>query len=244
MYEILYGNFSEHSYQLNSLELRGPFTKYGICSLCILFELRNVVSLAIFWGLLEDLFSHEGTICSGKHSELPIKLSSLSLHELRDEFLWKLHPEFNKLSQNLTTLEVYNCNRLIYLLASSMVQSLRQLTTLRIYECHQIEEIIIDVEDGIDDCIIFSQLKFLDLYRLPNLVVFFLGVCKLEFPSLQIVIVNECPSLRRFSLGDLSTPRLHTLQIGENATAWEGDLNTTLQHHYVGTVQVHPLNDI
>lgn len=249
--EMLYGRFLEYSHKLNSLQLRGPYTENPICPSCFFSRLSNIISLAIFEGYLKELLLHDGFVCMGEHSELPSKLSSLQLGGLTDQFFWNIHPEFDRLAQNLTALEVYHCNELLNLVASSTAKSLKQLTRLGIFGCEKIEEIILDVEEAIDDCMVFSQLKTLALYNLPNLAMFYSGSCKIEFTCLQEVHVIECPNMRRFSRRDLSAPRLHTLRIGdiesgggpigdiENEGCWEGDLNTSIEQQYLRKVSLH-----
>lgn len=176
-----------------------------------------------------------------------------------DQLFWNVHSEIDKLSENLTTLEVtkcdnltsllpsgisfgnlttlgvYECHGLVNLVVSSAAKSLNQLTVLSIKACDKIEEVMTDVEDEIGDSIVFSQLNSLELDCLPNLAHFYSGSCKIEFPSLQKVVIKQCPKMETFSRRDLSTPRLHTLQIGDDATCWEGDLNTSIQKQCMRT---------
>ena len=134
--------------------------------------------------------------------------------------------------QNLSTLEVSNCNGLVNFLAVSVAKSLVQLTRLKITKCKKIEKIVSHGwVDETEDMIIFNQLKYLELQCLPRLTRFCSDNYVVEFPSLQQVVVGQCQSMRIFSHGALSTLRLHKLQITEadEEGNWEGDLNTTVQ---------------
>ena len=53
----------------------------------------------------------------------------------------------------------------------------------------------------------------------------------MEFPSLQQIVVRQCPTMEIFSQGVLSTPKLQRLQTaeGDDEGSWEGSLNTTIQ---------------
>ncbi|PPS11942.1 hypothetical protein GOBAR_AA08703 [Gossypium barbadense] len=81
----------------------------------------------------------------------------------------------------------------------------------------------------------FSQLKYLKLSHLPSLASFSLAHHSLEFPVLQMVRVTECPNMKNFCHGELSTPRLdqmHLKRDEDGELQWEGDLNTTIKHMF------------
>lgn len=81
------------------------------------------------------------------------------------------------------------------------------------------------------DPIIFGQLEYLELDSLPRLESFLLGDYVLEFPFLEQVVLNGCPSMKTFSQGFLRTPNLNKLQLTEEEKEeqWEGNLNSTIQ---------------
>ncbi|EOY20448.1 Uncharacterized protein TCM_046047 [Theobroma cacao] len=60
---------------------------------------------------------------------------------------------------------------------------------------------------------------------------FCLGDHNFNFPALQKVMVRQCPQLKIFCQGDLSTPKLKQVQLTEDAREgrWEGDLKTTVK---------------
>ncbi|KAL5807586.1 hypothetical protein ACOSQ4_030319 [Xanthoceras sorbifolium] len=253
--EILNGKFSWYSCKIKDLRLNYASKETAICPCFLLYTLPNLEQLGVYNGVLEEMFMCEGLGCEEKYGEAPIKLNSLILSGLNDSLnLWEENSLLCKLFQilttlevtscrklqtlvssftsfqNLTTLEVSKCNGLLNLMAVSAAKNLVQLTRLKITECKMIEEIILHGEDLEEDLIIFNKLKYLELHCLPMLTSFYFGNYAIEFPSLQQVVVRQCPNMEYFSQGALSTPRLHKLQTEEAEQGfWEGSLNTTIK---------------
>ncbi|TXG73918.1 hypothetical protein EZV62_002497 [Acer yangbiense] len=201
--------------------------------------------------------------CKEKHVEAPSKLNYLSLVGMKDSSLvWEENSLPSKVFQNLTTLEVKscynlktlvpsfvcfrnlatlevsNCNGLVNLLAVSVAKSLVQLTRLKITRCKIIEKIVTHglQVDEMEDMIIFNQLKYLELHCLPRLTSFSSENYVFKFPSLQQLVVGQCQSMRIFSQGALSTPRLHKLQITEADE--EGIWKESLEVYYCHNVLI------
>ncbi|KAB5529223.1 hypothetical protein DKX38_019304 [Salix brachista] len=109
---------------------------------------------------------------------------------------------------NLTALEVEDCKALKYLVTSSTARSLVQLSVMSIKECKMVTEIVASNGDEAGNEIIFRKLESLKLDCLASLTSF----CSLDFtfrfPRLTEVIVTNCPKMKTFSLGILSTPKL------------------------------------
>lgn len=82
-----------------------------------------------------------------------------------------------------------------------------------------------------NDCIVFRQLEYLGLDCLPSLTSFYSGNYTLEFPSLEQVLVRQCPKMMIFSQGVLGLPKLNKVQLTEedDQGCWEGNLNYTMQ---------------
>ena len=111
------------------------------------------------------------------------------------------------------------------------------LVNLNVSICKKIEEIIGHVgEEAKENRIAFSKLKLLILDDLPRLASFCLENYTLEFPSLEQVSVTHCPNMKTFSLGILSTPKLHKVQVTKKEEGElhdrEGNLNSTIQKCY------------
>ncbi|KAL9450766.1 hypothetical protein AB3S75_012492 [Citrus x aurantiifolia] len=134
--------------------------------------------------------------------------------------------------QNLTNLVVSCCKRLKIVLTSSIAKTLVRLRYMEIQSCEEITEIVL-VDDVVakDEVITFRELKELKLLDLGSLTSFCSGNCAFKFPSLERLMLDDCPHMKIFSEGKLSTPKLHKVvqRWGEARWAWKGDLNTTIQ---------------
>lgn len=148
-----------------------------------------------------------------------------------------LFPVASALLHNLTELDIRYCDGLLYLMTSSAASSMVSLTRVRIVECRMIE-VVADNGTGSQAEISFPQLRHLGLHCLPNLESFSPTHCTLVFPSLEEVVVTQCPRMGIFCKGAISAPILDKIQISENSEGcegrWDGDLNTTIQewHRY------------
>ncbi|KAK8502347.1 hypothetical protein V6N12_046133 [Hibiscus sabdariffa] len=133
--------------------------------------------------------------------------------------------------RNLVTLKIEQCRGIIKLTTHSTARSLVQLRKMKICDCTDIEEII-QGGDNDDDEIRFPQLNRLKLVYLPKLESFCSsGNHTFGFPSLQTVIVHECPKMKMFSGGHSNTPMLHKVGLDwwREEERWEGSLNSTIQ---------------
>ncbi|XP_061971527.1 probable disease resistance protein At4g27220 isoform X2 [Populus nigra] len=133
--------------------------------------------------------------------------------------------------QNLTNLDVWNCERLVKLVTSTTAKSLAQLTRMSIKDCSIVTVIVANEGDGIKDEIVFRKLEILELHRLPSLTSFCSEKHSFDFPSLVEVTVSQCPEMKFFSNGALSTPKLRRVNLTEEEKkgSWVGNLNTTIQ---------------
>ncbi|XP_073265190.1 probable disease resistance protein At4g27220 isoform X2 [Populus alba] len=133
--------------------------------------------------------------------------------------------------QNLTNLDVWGCERLVKLVTSTTAKSLAQLTTMTIGGCSMVTEIVANEGEGIKDEIVFSKLETLELRRLPSLTSFCSEKHSFDFPSLVEVTVSQCPEMKFFSNGALSTPKLRRVNFNDvEKKGFRGrNLNTTIQ---------------
>ncbi|GMI65083.1 hypothetical protein like AT4G27190 [Hibiscus trionum] len=113
--------------------------------------------------------------------------------------------------QSLTSLTLFRCDKLKYVLTSSMVNNFVQLKTLVVSHCDEMQGIIEEViltEEGISSNImVFPKLDTLTLLVLPNLKRFCCGINPIIFPSLRELRIRICSSLNAFhfdgtSVGD------------------------------------------
>ncbi|KAL3591251.1 hypothetical protein D5086_009891, partial [Populus alba] len=133
--------------------------------------------------------------------------------------------------QNLTDLVVWRCERLVKLVTSTTAKSLAQLTTMTILDCRMVTEIVANEGEGIKDEIVFSKLETLELDDLPSLTSFCSEKHSFDFPSLVKVTVRQCPEMKFFSNGALSTPKLRRVNFNDvEKKGFRGrNLNTTIQ---------------
>ncbi|KAH9688201.1 Importin subunit alpha-1a [Citrus sinensis] len=135
--------------------------------------------------------------------------------------------------QNLTTLVVSYCKGLKNVLTSSAAKTLVRLREMKISGCNMITEIVADDDDAAkDEIIVFNELKKLTLSYLKSLTSFCSGSCAIKFPSLEVLVVDDCHNMMIFSRGELSAPMLHKVQLktwDKEHSAWKDDLNTTIQ---------------
>ena len=132
--------------------------------------------------------------------------------------------------QNLTNLEILNGHGLINLVTSSIAKSLVQLKKLSVSECERMTEVVAREGGEADEVITLSQLTHLQLDCLPNLTSFCSGSYSFEFPSLEEVIVRQCPKMKIFCHGVYKTPKLERVQATkEDEWHWKVDLNTTVR---------------
>ncbi|XP_021602179.1 uncharacterized protein LOC110607389 isoform X1 [Manihot esculenta] len=212
---------------------------------------KLVLSDAFF----EDIIFCEEIIGEEIHPQSLVKLKELSLSKLprlkhlRDAKLLSVFQSLETLNvmkcgrlqvlvassvsfQNLTALQVSNCQSLVNLLSSSTARSLERLEKMKIEECELIQEVIVvevDKEEEENE-ICFSRLKCLELQRLPSLSSFCSGNLTFSFPFMEEVIIVECPNMKIFAQ-EVSTPQLWRVQTGGHKYEWEweGSLNNTIQ---------------
>ncbi|XP_030959627.1 uncharacterized protein LOC115981550 isoform X3 [Quercus lobata] len=131
--------------------------------------------------------------------------------------------------QNLTNLEILKCHGLINLVTSSTAKSLVQLKKMSLSECERITEVVVGEGGEASEVITFTQLIYLKLDSLPILASFCSESYSFNFPSLEEVIVRQCPKMKTFSYGALGTPKLKKVQsTQEDEWHWKVDLNTTI----------------
>ncbi|GLT82112.1 hypothetical protein SLE2022_005230 [Rubroshorea leprosula] len=127
-------------------------------------------------------------------------LEKLNLSSIKTTKIWKELSAMAVSIQNLTSITVESCERLKYLLPSSALSSLVQLRQLSISECRVTEEIIFMEEVPREermDIILFPNLYSLKIKDVQNLTRFCSGN-HVEFPSLKLLQIENCPKLETF----------------------------------------------
>ncbi|XP_057999398.1 uncharacterized protein LOC131178450 [Hevea brasiliensis] len=143
--------------------------------------------------------------------------------------------------KNLTILIVWKCQGLLSLISSSTAKSMGNLTTMIVRESHKVEEIVSnDRNDSQSQSeIVLWKLRTLKLLCLKSLSSFCSSAnCTLKFPSLEEVIVTQCPKMKIFSQGAISAPKLKRVNLTEERDKWRwiGNLNSTIIQLYTEKV--------
>ena len=141
----------------------------------------------------------------------------------------------------LKKLEVDGSDVLISLLTPSTARILVQLKQIRISACKRMRVIVANErsEAKAGDEIAFNNLTCLELMDLSSLRAFHLGNRTIKFPSLDSVFVNNCPRLKIFCSGVLSTPKITLFSMeAKRITKMKGDgdvdLNATIKEYWEG----------
>ena len=135
--------------------------------------------------------------------------------------------------QNLATLDVQSCGSLRSLISPSVAKSLVKLKTLKIGESDMMEEVVANEGGEATDEITFYKLQHMELLYLPNLTSFSSGGYIFSFPSLEQMLVKECPKMKIFSPSLVTTPRLERIKVGDGEGHWQDDLNTTIHNLFI-----------
>nr|KJB38899.1 hypothetical protein B456_007G3563001 [Gossypium raimondii] len=137
-------------------------------------------------------------------------------------------------SENLTTLDVFKCHEMLELITSSKARSMTCLVTMRIRECERMREVVASDGDETSYEIVFRALKCLELHCLQSLTSFCSRKFALRFPSLEQVTLSQCPRMKNFSQGVLTTPKLQKVQLTQTdfTGRWAGDFNATVEQLY------------
>ncbi|KAM7519549.1 hypothetical protein LguiB_018511 [Lonicera macranthoides] len=172
------------------------------------------------------------------------QLESVTLSFLpKLKHVWRKVPKGIKVFHNLKTLEVSGCYSLTYIFSPSMAKMLVNLQSLNLYANSMEEVIRMEEEEEEEDIfeikmmdkIVFPQLLVLELRRLKNLSVFCISIHDFDLPLLEEVVIEECPKLKSFCSGQLTTPKLVRVRINyaevfTDQSVWKGDLNSTLAY--------------
>jgi hypothetical protein len=153
---------------------------------------------------LEAVFDVKGV--KSAEEEILIKkstqLKKLTLSSLPNlKHIWNEDPHDIINFGNLSTVNVSECQSLLYIFPLSLCEDLGHLEMLDIESC-EVEEIVAMEEGRIKTNFNFPQLKSMQLYRLTNLKSFYQGKHILECPSLKTLNVYRCEALRMFSFGE------------------------------------------
>ncbi|XP_044478093.1 uncharacterized protein LOC123205236 [Mangifera indica] len=92
---------------------------------------------------------------------------------------------------------------------------------------------ILDIEEDATTEIVFENLSKLSFSHIESLICFCSGNYTLNFPSLEELNITECPNMKTFCRGILSTPKLQKINYERMEVENErNDLNKTIQGLY------------
>ncbi|GKV28959.1 hypothetical protein SLEP1_g37940 [Rubroshorea leprosula] len=263
-------------FNIKVLQIQDHLDKSAVLPICFLNRFSNLEKLLLRNCYFTELFPSKGEHVGNQEKQAETKvLSRIKTLRLNDVHNLKhiLSQDISIVLQNLQTLEVWRANGLPCLLTSKttsfhnlttldvwlchgfmitlvsvpMVRSLVQLEDMTIRKCDNLTEIVGHEGARIEDSVInFNKLKVLKLLSLPRLGSFCSENFIFNFPSLEMVIVDQCPKLKIFSEGDLNTPLLQRVELieGEDKSCWAGDLNTTIQRMHTEMVGIAGLKKL
>ncbi|MFS8016199.1 putative leucine-rich repeat domain superfamily [Helianthus anomalus] len=126
---------------------------------------------------------------------------------------------------NLKTVRITECDLLSYIFTFSTLESLNQLKDLRVINCKAIQVIVKEEKKTSSKGVVFPRLETLELEGLPKLEGFFLGMNDFRWPSLDNVLIDDCPQLVMFTSGQSTTPKLKYIQTSFGKYSPECGLN-------------------
>ncbi|KAL4579065.1 hypothetical protein LXL04_015200 [Taraxacum kok-saghyz] len=144
---------------------------------------------------------------------------------------------------NLKILNIAECGLLEHIFTFSAFKSLRQLEELSIKSCRMMKVIVKkeeeEEEDGYgektktkgasssfkDDVVVFLRLKSVTLQDLPEIMGFFLGDNGFRCPSLDYVMIKNCPKMKVFAPRGSTAPTLKNMHTSLGKHSLECGLN-------------------
>ncbi|KAG5255244.1 disease resistance protein [Salix suchowensis] len=100
---------------------------------------------------------------------------------------------------NLCQVEIYRCNKLRSLFPVAMAAGLPKLKSLKVENSSQLLGVFWQDDDAspvnVEKQMVFPNLSYLWLYKLPSIVCFSLGCDDFIFPRMEDLMVDECPKL-------------------------------------------------
>ncbi|KAK4284302.1 hypothetical protein QN277_001156 [Acacia crassicarpa] len=157
---------------------------------------------------LVEIFESEGVAEANEDEEhadattlYEYNLQEINLYSLpKLMHIWKNHGEVVLGFQNLKKLNIGCCDGLSSVFPPSIARTLVLLQELSVYECEKIEEMVTKEEEAEfnkanNKNIVFPELRWLTLYRLPNLKCFCSSNYQFEMPSCRDVTIKDCSKM-------------------------------------------------
>lgn len=143
--------------------------------------------------------------------------------------LWPADTVAESFSQ-LSILEVRNCKNLVKLIPSFLLPRLQNLEELYVTQCKLLEKILEQMEENSIEKVMLPKVHTIRLIKLPKLACFISGNRSFEWPNLERLVIEDCPTMKKFSLVSQVVPKLNAVEVGYGLQVWNGDLDSTIQH--------------
>ncbi|GJX12310.1 probable disease resistance protein isoform X1 [Tanacetum coccineum] len=127
--------------------------------------------------------------------------------------IWEGHMEKGSLS-NLRTLVLCKCPLMTIVFCNVIVQQLQELKYLEVEDCYSVKEIVMCSQDI--SLNVFPKLSSLVLCKLPNLRKI---SSRLDWDSLEILKIHDCPKLKDLPFDSNSAMKLRSIEV--DADLWE-----------------------
>ncbi|XP_076937361.1 uncharacterized protein LOC143604920 [Bidens hawaiensis] len=177
-----------------------------------LLHLQNLEEVIVkyCWDV-EEVFEVTSEVANNE-SQTVVQLMDL----LRLKYIWKSNQWTRLEFPHLTRLHITQCDSLEYVFTPSMVGGLTHLQELYISFCYHMEVIIEKEEecDGKVSDITLPSLHSLKLERLSSLKGVCLGKDNFTLPSLNMLVIKDCPEIEVFTEGCVVAPELKIVETG------------------------------
>ncbi|XP_054824338.1 uncharacterized protein LOC129322207 [Prosopis cineraria] len=207
----------------SSFETLFPLEETGHCSIKIPTKIKNL------WLFQLEQLEHIWDDNSPTDA-LVLNLEDLTVREC--SMLMRLAPPLASFIK-LTSLEVEDCNGLMYFMTSFTAKSLVHLTSLTVSNCGKLEEIVMTNREESEEEIKFESLKYLELNSLSSFKSFCCGKHIFIFPSLLGLKVTRCHKMQNFSCGFIVAPFLKFVEVENRKKCWKESLNITIKQMFL-----------
>ncbi|MFS7964446.1 putative leucine-rich repeat domain superfamily [Helianthus anomalus] len=125
---------------------------------------------------------------------------------------------------NLAKIKITRCNSLLELFPISVAQMLVKLRYIEISNCDSLVAVISTRDEQTfgsktelvtQDTDVVFPLTWISLRQLPKLESFYYGHSIIKYPSLENKIVEDCPSMKRWSYGENHIPKIKFEHLGK-----------------------------
>ncbi|TYI62759.1 hypothetical protein E1A91_D10G270100v1 [Gossypium mustelinum] len=193
---------------IRNLELFSEFLKHDPC-----IKMLKIVGKRSIFHVIRERESYTARV------KLGCTFSARNLNHI-----WRKDSELDHILSNLQTLTVHSCDDWINIRVFS--SSLQNLTILNVSFCKMMTNLV--THSVLKNLVQLTTIKVEDCTKMTEIV-------GSEGDCHQTIVVKEdCPRLKIFSEGVLSTPQLQRIKQSRYSEiwSWTSDLNTTIQQLY------------